>query len=331
MKNFQIVILLILGIFIIDVALTGKCSKNCYMGESLFSGPMSKDGCCLEALDKNCFSYAQLTTSEFVCRQCKLGFKWDNARCVAYPEDEICINPDFAAFIKNPCKVCRIKDKLLMPVIDAIDSKKTVNEAVPTCKEVPKGHEYEKRLQNCLASALQNGVILCHLCKENMYYDAIKEQCVCAKTEKSKLYGCMISFFPDKCAICKTGFQLDMRSVRCTSKNVEIDYISYQKELLLKFEKNFQMEQEAMKDPNTANLMASINSQMSNMEQNQVQYNTANQRQVQPNYTQNYNQGYNQNNNQISNYQAMPSVNQVNGYQQSQRVLSNTMGYPNFY
>lgn len=227
--------------------LTLTCDQNCYLGAGLYDSPLDAQGCCLSVNNDNCYSYISIGDGKFVCRQCDLYHKWDNDKCTRYPENEICINPDIKNNQFSQCKVCRLNGQKLIPVVKkGINNKEEIS-----CQPVQKGAKEEALLNNCLASALHNGVVFCHLCADNYFYDGMAQKCM-PDNKCETLKGCLLSFVENKCDLCREHLQFDMRNYSCISKSIKIDYEAFKSEMMNKLQNQMMTEQKLRADPNTA-------------------------------------------------------------------------------
>lgn len=222
------------------------CSQNCYLGAGLYSAPLDSKGCCLPDSDPHCFSYMTIGQGKFICRQCRLGYRWDNDKCVKYAESEVCVNPDIVSQDYVSCKVCRIDKKVFVPVEKTVGGKKGV-----TCQEVAKGSSDALKLANCMASALHNDIVFCHQCAKGFYYDGMDQKCQ-PQSSCKEMNGCLLSFVKNKCDICRQGYQFNMFSFTCVGKSVTIDYAQMKAQMTSKMQGQMQVEQQLRSDPQMA-------------------------------------------------------------------------------
>jgi hypothetical protein len=58
------------------------------LGGTFFSSPLDSNKCCdHEGKDENCEYYTPVLNS-MVCFRCKLGYRWDNNKCVEFSGSE---------------------------------------------------------------------------------------------------------------------------------------------------------------------------------------------------------------------------------------------------
>ena len=226
------------------------CDQNCYLGAGLYGAPLDNKGCCKQILDPFCYSYVAIGEGRFICRQCQLEYKWDNDKCVKYAKSDICVNPDIVSTDFVICKVCRITSELHAPVETNTNNKKVV-----ACQPVSSESKIGQSLQNCLASALHNGMVFCHQCEDGYFYDGLAEKCQLQNKCKT-LNGCLLSFVENKCDLCRQSYQYDIRTYSCISKTVVIDYEQFRKDTLLKMQNQVITEQRLRADPNMAGFVS---------------------------------------------------------------------------
>jgi hypothetical protein len=243
MKVFIRVLLILAGTLL-------ACDQNCYLGAGLYSAPLDSKGCCMLELDPNCFSYMTLGQNRFVCRQCQLGFRWDNDKCIKFADNEVCVNPDIVSSDYVLCKVCKIGAKPYIPVENTVKGKKSI-----TCHGVDASSPQGLKLRNCMASALHNGVVFCHQCAPGYYYDGLDQQCL-SQTTCKEMNGCMLSFVKQKCDLCRHEYQYNMFTYTCEERKVRIDYQKMHAQMEIKMQKATQMEQQLRSNPSTAGMVA---------------------------------------------------------------------------
>lgn len=222
------------------------CNQNCYLGAGLYSAPLDSKGCCLLDSDQHCFSYMTIGQGKFICRQCRLGYRWDNDKCVKFADSEVCVNPDIVSKDYVSCKVCKIDKKTYIPVEKTVNGKSSV-----TCHEVAKGSSEGSKLAHCMASALHNNIVFCHQCESGYYYDGMDQKCQ-PQSSCKEMNGCLLSFVKNKCDICRQDYQFNMFSFTCVSKSVTINYAEMKAQTDTRMQNQLQMEQQLRSDPQTA-------------------------------------------------------------------------------
>lgn len=229
------------------------CDQNCYLGAGLYSAPLDSKGCCMTELDPNCFSYMSLGQGRFVCRQCQLGYRWDNDKCVKYADNDICVNPDIVSSEFVLCKVCRIKNKINIPIEREVNGRREI-----TCHEISPASPEGKLMVNCMASALHNGVVFCHQCQPGYYYDGMDQKCM-PQTTCKEMAGCMLSFVKNKCDLCRHEYQYNMFTFTCVARTERIDYEHLKAQMQIKMRQQAATEQRLRNDPEMAGLVGGFN------------------------------------------------------------------------
>ena len=194
-----------------------ECLKNCYIGAGLYSHPIDALNCCADKPDINCFSYLEQSTNQFICKQCKIGYHFENSKCMQNSEDQICINPEARVLNQNEkCKVCKItKASIRIPKLQ---------NSIYVCKEATIDDKELPNFKNCLASVAHSDVIFCHECKTGFFYDETQKTCR-AYRYNPILRGCLISFLWGRCDLCREGYQFDSVNYICVSGKRSLDLI----------------------------------------------------------------------------------------------------------
>jgi hypothetical protein len=240
--------------------LKADCLQNCYLGSNLYSAPLDKNHCCQEKQRNDCNTFLMINDSEYICRQCRFGYMMQDQKCVkitgkGVDGKENCMNPDTRSIEFDACSVC--------PIIGSKGQKRyLVPRKVPgeentlKCEELQPNDPMIEFLQDCKASAVYQGFILCHECNEGHYYHGVLGRCV---KEEHPLKGCLVSFVENKCDICRPKYQYNIIDYSCVSKTQRIDYDKYKKDMA---EKARLVEQEGGLDANNPflqPLMAQLN------------------------------------------------------------------------
>lgn len=208
-----------------------KCLQNCYLGSNLYSAPLAGNHCCQEHLRENCNTFIMVNDSDYICRQCKLGYMMENQKCVKIPPEGVdgkanCINPDTRSIAFDPCSVCPIiGDQTFIP-------KKVAEKSTEyKCEKIQPDDPVAEYLKNCKASAVYQDIILCHECQDGYFYHGVQGKCV---QQINSMVGCLVSFVKDKCDICRPQYQYDITTYACVSKEANIDYEKYKRDMAAK-------------------------------------------------------------------------------------------------
>jgi hypothetical protein len=218
---------LCLGAFILVGVVSSRCKQNCYLGSNLYSAPLVSKHCCDYKARNKCNTFIMVNEHEFICRQCQIGFRVVGGKCVKIQGRGIdsknnCINPDMDSVEFDSCSVCRINGKNInIPVMNN-NTKKF------DCLPLELTSPSRPLLENCHASAVYQGIVLCHECKRGYYYHGVQGKCI--KQDKL-MNGCLVSFVEGKCDICRPSLQYDIRNYTCVSKRLNINYKQYKIEM----------------------------------------------------------------------------------------------------
>lgn len=80
------------------------------------------------------------------------------------------------------------------------------------------GLDPHNSLENCEATVLENGKVLCYRCAPNHFYDAAAQ--LCRKTEEySTMQGCAVTYDNVHCVFCQSAWQMDFTSGKCIGQD----------------------------------------------------------------------------------------------------------------
>ena len=199
-----------------------KCQRNCFLGESFYSAPLDKKGCCRYKWAKNCRQFVAISKNKFMCDSCKLGYKWKNNKCVKLKENQNCINPELNAIPFNPCRICKFSKKIKFVPIFNEKNKKTEQYECKQMGNLGLSDHIKNRLKFCEASGALENEIFCYRCIDGYYFDWRLQKCK-QILEKSVFGGCLISVDSAHCSICRREFQFDQQKEICVERKIKIN------------------------------------------------------------------------------------------------------------
>ena len=85
------------------------------------------------------------------------------------------------------------------------------------------GLDQHGSLENCDATTLENGKVVCYRCSQNHFYDSAAQ--LCRKTkEYSTMEGCAVTYDNVHCVFCQAAWQLDYTSGKCIGQDRKVKF-----------------------------------------------------------------------------------------------------------
>lgn len=128
----------------------------------------------------------------------------------------------------------------------------------PQLEELGLGHRVV--LDDCEATTLEAGKVICYKCAPNHFFDAAAQKCRKTK-EYSTMEGCAQTYDNVKCVLCQSAWQLDYTSGKCIGQDRLVKFKAldsgmgpqYEQEQLSVNEGNHQITDNMFQDANGYN------------------------------------------------------------------------------